>query len=70
MRKTQISEVARLAEELREALKALTGPSGKMTSWWFGKPEDWPEGLPWSDEQIAVASNALGSLTLDEEDEE
>ena len=41
-----------------------------MTSWWFGKPEDWPEGLPWSDEQIAVASNALGSLTLDEEDEE
>ena len=70
MRTAQITEVARLAGQLSEALKALAGPSGKMTSWWYGKPEDWPEGLPWSDETIAVASNALGSLTLDEEDEE
>ena len=70
MKKEQIAEVARLAEELREALKALTGPSGQMTSWWYGKPQDWPEDLPWSDEEIARASNALGSLTLDEEDYE
>ena len=68
MDKQQVAEIARLAEQLREALKALAGPSGKMTSWWFGKPQDWPEGLPWSDEQIAAATNALGSLTLDEED--
>ena len=64
MKKEQIAEVARLAEELREALKALTGPSGQMTSWWYGKPQDW------SDEEISRASNALGSLTLDEEDYE
>ena len=67
--KTQIEEVARLAEELSEALKGLTGPSGRMTSWWDGKPRDWPENLPWSDEAVARASNALGSLTLDEEEE-
>jgi hypothetical protein len=67
--KTQIEEVARLAEELKEALKGLTGPSGRMTTYWNGKPADWPANLPWSDEAVARASNALGSLTLEEEDE-
>ena len=69
MRTAQITEVARLAEQLSEALKALAGPSGKMTSWWYGKPEDWPEGLPWSAYDMAVAASALGCLTLEEDEE-
>ncbi len=64
----QITEVARLAGELHEALKALTGPSGRMTSYWNGKPSDWPENLPWGDEHIARASSAVGSLVLSEGD--
>jgi hypothetical protein len=63
----QVRIVANLAEQLHKALEALTGPSGQMTSWWYGKPADWPENLPWSDEEIARASNAIGALNLDGE---
>ena len=67
---TKIAEVARLAEELREALKGLTGPSGRMSTWWDGQPQDWPENSPWSADEVARANDGLGSLTLSEEDEE
>ena len=65
-----IKEIAALAEQLHQALKALAGPSGRMTSWWDGKPADWPAGLPWDDETIARASSAVSCLTIEEEDGE
>lgn len=63
----QVQKVADLAAQLKEALEALTGPSGRMTSYWYGKPADWPENLPWSDEEIARARNAVSALDLDGE---
>lgn len=66
-RKTQIEEVSRLAQELHTALRGLAGPSGKVTSYWYGKPADWPEDLPWTDEEVARALNGLSLLELDEE---
>ena len=65
-----IKEIVALAEQLHQALKALAGPSGRMTSWWDGKPADWPAGLPWDDETIARASSAVSCLTIEEEDGE
>lgn len=66
---SQVLRVAELAEQLHEALRNLTGPSGRMTSWWDGKPSDWPVNLPWSDELVAQAWNATGSLVLQEEED-